>query len=183
MRKLRVYGLIILVLTLIVILFLMKNGNKTRQEDKIFPAEPSGAELGLSGFHLIETIGGKPQWELWAKKAEVSKTQTNLEEIKCVFFSSKQDNEPILNVAAKKGILDTQTRDIELSNDVKAVTKDGAEFITDTLRWRAKSEILITPGKVSVIYGKAHLSGYGLEIDSGKDRIEIKEKVQITIQD
>ncbi|MFH1563373.1 MAG: LPS export ABC transporter periplasmic protein LptC [Nitrospirota bacterium] len=182
MRKLSIYGLIILVLTGIIILLLVKKGDKTEREDKVFSAESSGAELGLSGFHLIETIGGKPQWELWAKKAEVTKTQTNLEEIKCTFFSSKQNNEPILNVAAKKGILDTQTRDIELNNDVKAVTKDGAEFITNTLKWRAKSGILITPGAVSVIYGKAHLSGYGLEIDSGKDRIEIKEKVQIIIK-
>ncbi|MDI6734655.1 MAG: LPS export ABC transporter periplasmic protein LptC [bacterium] len=182
MRKLTVYGLFILILTGIVILLLVKKGDKTGQEDKDSSSQSAGAELGLSGFHLIETIGGKPQWELWAKKAEVTKTQTNLEEIKCVFFSLKQDNEPILNVAAKKGILDTQTRDIELKNDVKAVTKDGAEFITNTLRWRAKQGILITPDKVSVIYGKAHLSGYGLEIDSGKDRIEIKEKVRIVIK-
>ena len=182
MKGLRIYGLIILILTGIVGLLLVKKGNKTGQEDKDSSAQSADAELGLSGFHLIETIGGQPQWELWAKEAEVTKTQTNLEEIKCLFFSSKQTNEPILNVAAKKGILDTQTRDIELKNDVKAVTKDGAEFITNTLSWRAKSGILLTPDKVSVIYGKAHLSGYGLEIDSGKDRIEIKEKVRIVIK-
>ncbi len=182
MRKLRVYGLIIVVLTLIIILLLVKKGDKTEPTEKDSATQSPGAELGLSGFHLIETIGGKPQWELWAKEAEVTQTQTNLEEIKCVFFSAKQTNEPILNVAAKKGILDTQTRDIELKNDVKAVTKDGAEFITNTLRWRAKSGILITPDKVTVIYGKAHLSGYGLEIDSDKDRIEIKEKVRIVIK-
>lgn len=136
-------------------------------------------ELGLKGFHLVETIGGKPQWELFAKEASVSsKAKTDLEKIKCIFFSSNES----ITVEAKRGILDTDTRDIELIGDVKATTEKGTEFTSNIIRWQAKSGIFIAPGAVKIIHEKVHISGYGLEIDQERERIEIKERVKIIIK-
>lgn len=65
---------------------------------------------------------------------------------------------------------------------MKAITKEGTEFTTNTLKWRAKSGIFITPGAVKVIHGNVYIYGYGLEIDPERERVEIKERVQIIIR-
>ncbi|MEW6095699.1 MAG: LPS export ABC transporter periplasmic protein LptC [bacterium] len=180
--KILIFSLTILFLIgIISFLWVKKEGKIEKEGDEISSAEFLRSELALSGFHLVETIGGKPQWELFAKNASISKTKTNLEEIKCIFFSSK-DNESILIVEAKRGILDTDTRDIELRGKVKATTKEGTEFTTDTFRWRAKSGIFITPGAVKIIHEKVHISGYGLEVDPEREKVEIKEQVKIIIE-
>jgi LPS export ABC transporter protein LptC len=175
-------GILILILFLVGIISFFVIKKEVKKKEFISSEEVIPSELGLKEFHLIETIGGRPQWELFAKKCLVSKTKTSLEDIKCIFFSLKKDNEPILTIESKRGILDNETRDIELSARVKATTKEGTEFTTNTLRWRAKSGIFITPGAVKVIHGNVHIYGYGLEIDPERERVEIKEQVQIIIK-
>jgi len=174
--------IILFILGVVFVAFVtFKKGMEIKREDKVSSDEFLGSKLGVNGFHLVETIGGKPQWELFAKKASVSKVKIEIEGIKCTFFSSAQ-NLPILIVEAKKGILDTQARDIELKGEVKATTKEGTEFISNTLNWRAKSEIFITPAEIQIIDKKVHISGYGLEIDPEREMVKIKEKVKIIIK-
>ncbi|MEW6620195.1 MAG: LPS export ABC transporter periplasmic protein LptC [bacterium] len=169
----------VLILIGIISFLLIKNTGKIKEKDKIPATEFSDSESGLKGFYLVETISGKPQWELLAKKAAMSPTHTKLEQIKCIFFS---DNKPVLTVEAQNGILDTQTRDIELKGQVKATNEEGTEFRSDTLNWRAKPQIFITPDRVDIIHKKVHISGFGLEIDPEKEKIEIKEQVRIKIE-
>lgn len=174
-------GIVILVLFLIGIISIFMVKKEDKKIHIISSQQAISSKLGLQEFHLVETVGGRPQWELFAKKGSVSEAKTLLEEIKCIFFSSKHNNEPILTISAKRGILDNETRDIELSAWVKATTKDGTEFTTDTIKWRAKSGIFITPQAVKVIHGNVHISGYGLEVDKESEKVEIKERVQIII--
>jgi len=177
--KILIYSLAILIG---IISFLLVKKEGRIEEGKTHSAKFSKSELALKGFHLVETIRGKPQWELFAKKAVVSNAKTNLEEIKCVFFSLGEDNNSILTVEAKRGILDTNTRDIELMGQVRATTNEGTEFTSNTLRWQAKLGIFITPEAINVSYGKVHISGYGLEIDPEREKVEIKDQVKIIIK-
>ncbi len=91
----------------------------------------------LEGFHLLETVHGKPQWELSGKNADIQcesealrqsgslrqrgslQKVINLRGITCTFFHP-QTEKAVFKIKANNGSLETNSRMIELVGEVMA---------------------------------------------------------------
>jgi LPS export ABC transporter protein LptC len=115
----------------------------------------------MKDFHLLETVNGKPQWELSGKNADIKPEAINLHGITCVFFHP-QTEKAVLKVKADKGKLETDTKMIELVGEVVAedVADRGAVsakgscsksiFYSSRLIWDATSSVLISPEETTI---------------------------------
>ena len=115
----------------------------------------------MKGFHLIETVNGKPQWELSGKNAETKQEIINIHGITCTFFHP-QTEEAVLKVKANDGRLETNTRGIELvgkvvaedTTNIGAASARGATskniFYSSRLIWDARHSVLTSPEEITI---------------------------------
>ncbi len=131
--------------------------------------DESGATL--KGFHLIETVNGKPQWELSGKNAETKQDIINIHNINCTFFHS-QTGEAMLKATATSGILETNTRGIELVGKVIAEDSTKNLFYSSRLIWDATSSVLNSPEGITIQMKNAVFKADTLNINPDTQIIE-----------
>ncbi|MFH1859444.1 MAG: LPS export ABC transporter periplasmic protein LptC [bacterium] len=148
----------------------------------------------LKGFHLIETVNGKPQWELSGKNAETKQEITNLHSITCTFFHP-QTKEAVLKVKANNGRLQTNTRGIELVGEVVAedTTNRGAAsaggaafkniFYSSRLIWDASHSILTSPEEITIQMNGAIFKADTMTINPVTQVVEARGvRISVTVQ-
>lgn len=127
----------------------------------------------LKGFHLVETVNGKPQWELSGKNAETNQDIIDIHNITCTFFHS-QTEEVMLKVKANEGILETNTRGIELMGKVIAEDSSKNIFYSSRLIWDAKNAVLNSPEAITIQMKNAVFKADTLTINPDTQVIEAK---------
>lgn len=133
--------------------------------------DESGATM--KGFHLVETVNGKPQWELSGKNAETNQGTINIHNINCTFFQA-QTGEVMLKVNSTKGILETTTRGIELVGKVIAEDSSKNIFYSSRLIWNAASSVLNSPEGITIQMKGAIFKADTLSINPDTQVIEAK---------
>ena len=96
------------------------------KDKAVVPTTKDESVATLKGFHLVETVNGKPQWELSGKNAETKQDIINIHNINCTFFHS-QTGEATFKVTSPNGRLETNTRGIELVG--KVIAEDSSKNI------------------------------------------------------
>lgn len=155
------------------------NGDDARHTIKDMPATT------LKGFHLLETVDGKPQWELSGKNADIKQNAVNLNGITCIFFHP-QTEEAVLKVKANKGKLETDSRMIELVGEVVAediIAKGAASakgaafkniFYSSRLIWDATRLVLISPEEITIQMNGAIFKADTLTINPATEVVEAR---------
>ncbi|OIP37995.1 LPS export ABC transporter periplasmic protein LptC [Candidatus Desantisbacteria bacterium CG2_30_40_21] len=131
------------------------------------------SEATLKGFHLVETVNGKPQWELSGKNAETKQDIINIHNINCTFFHS-QTGEIMLKVISNSGRLETNTREIELIGKVIAEDSSKNLFYSSRLIWDAGRSVLNSPEEITIQMKNAIFKADTLTIDPDTQVIEAK---------
>ena len=135
----------------------------------------------IKDFRLVQTVGKNKQWELKALEAyeyeEGDEIEIHGTEIK--FF--KKDNVLALTLKADQGVVDSKNRDIGMTGSIEAETPDGLKLKTQTLRWLAKDEKLVTDDRVTVTKGEVRIDGQGFEADACMGKLQVKKKVRVKI--
>ena len=126
---------------------------------------------------LVEKKGGQKEWELVAKRAEFSKSENkiNMEDIKATFYPV--DREPV-TISSKRGQVNNENKNIELSGDVFIKSDDGFKLNTENLTWVASKRILETDDFVEITGRRFKITGNGFVSNIDSHDIKIKSKVE-----
>ncbi|MDI6739120.1 MAG: LPS export ABC transporter periplasmic protein LptC [Candidatus Edwardsbacteria bacterium] len=133
----------------------------------------------IGGFRLIETIMGKKSWALDADSANTfSEKQTvELFTLKVDFYKKAGDT-VIMVLTSDKGMINTNTRDVEARERVVMVTRDSLKIFTDYVRWINKSRKLVTESHVRLEKGADWLVGDGMEVSPDGREVQLKRNVK-----
>jgi LPS export ABC transporter protein LptC len=120
----------------------------------------------MHGVHLVETGGGRKEWELDSDNAQGFKDKGTwkLQGVHVKFFSLPGT---VYTVTGKTGSIQTETKDMEVQGDVVTTTSDGYVFKSQYMQYSSKDKTLTTPEFVAITgpkeKGLFELSGKGFK--------------------
>jgi LPS export ABC transporter protein LptC len=95
-------------------------------EVNLQPLDP-GVEVEVENFKLASENGSSKSWELTADRAQV-RNQENRTELKNVAFTLKQEAGREFVISADNGVMQNESRDIELEGNVRLVGQPSVLF-------------------------------------------------------
>jgi LPS export ABC transporter protein LptC len=81
-------------------------------------------------------------------------------------------------LTADSGRVSQRTNVMSVTGHVRANTKDNRRLVSDSLRWDAKNDKVVTEGHVEVYRESGWLSGEGLETDQRLSKVLIKRNLK-----
>jgi LPS export ABC transporter protein LptC len=151
-------------------------------EQKKEPTQESSAsaDLMLDRVHYIETREGVKEWELEAASARFYKDKNIalLENVKATYFGKNQESYVLVG---KKGKFNTQTKNIEVFDDVRIDSSDGYHMRTQSLWYQTEKKELSTGDWVEVRGPQLRMEGIGLVVDLERQRVKILHQVITTL--
>ena len=154
-----------------------------RQDSKTSQAIPESVEpdatLSIGKIHQTATRKGKKEWSLEASSAHyIDKTnQMVLKDLKVIFFL--KDNSQI-TLTAKRGILKTDSNDIEVSDHV-VVKNEEYELLTDSLKYAHDRRLLYSSTPVTISGTSALLAADSISFDLNSKKLILQGSVETTI--
>jgi len=136
------------------------------------PPSNTMANLIFSGSSLAEERNGKKVWELFAEKIEVdaNKKQVALQNIKGSFYDEKGGH---VEMIARTGLVDTETRNVTLEGGVRGVSSDGAVFLAQVVRWTNQDGRILGSGGIKLTKDDTVITGDNLESDAKMDKVKV----------
>ena len=116
-----------------------------------------------------------------AVKSDLLKAYTRIDTtllyvVEVRFFDSAGVQTSLLT--ADSGRVSRQTNMMSVAGHVKAHTNDNRRLVSDSLRWDAKNDRVVTEGYVEIYRGEDKLTGYGLETDQRFGKVLIKRNLK-----
>ncbi len=136
------------------------------------------ADMHLDKIHYTSTNDqGVTEWELKASTANYFKGNkvAEFEDVDIIFYSEK---ERTFTVRGDTGILNTETRDVELSGNVIGTSSDGYRFQTEFLSYEAAKQQARTDKKVLLESPQFNLEGWGMVMDLEKEKVFLLNDVR-----
>jgi LPS export ABC transporter protein LptC len=120
-------------------------------------------------------------WRAAIVKSDLLKAYTRIDTtliygVKVRFFDSAGVQTSTLT--ADSGKVSQRTNIMSVTGHVKANTKDNRRLVSDSLRWDAKNDKVVTEGHVEVYRENGWLSGEGLETDQRLSKVLIKRNLK-----
>lgn len=134
---------------------------KVIQHETVVKEQP---DMKFAGASIVEEQEGRKLWELKSDDIHISAKD------KKVYFGSltavfHRDDGTVVTLEARKGILDSTTKDIQLEGDIKAVSSDGATFMAPLAEFKNDIRRLFATGGVKLTRGDTVITGDRLESD------------------
>ena len=132
------------------------------------PEKKGDADMHLDKIHYTSTNDqGVKEWELTASTANYFKDNNvaEFEDVDIIFYSDKGR---IFTIRGDTGILNTETRDFELSGNVIGTSSDGYQVQTEFLSYDADKQQARTDKKVLLESAQFNLEGWGMVMDLEK---------------
>lgn len=172
-------GLLAVVLALAVS-YLGKTAPTARPEASSNPTGPTQAESAMQGFRFAQEEKNA-SWNLEARSAEIGDggRTAKLEDVRIVVRNSDGWE---VTATGSWGFVALETKDMEISGGVRAVSSDGYTFTTDQLRWSARKQTLTTDEKVVMDGPAVIVRGTGLVVHAATKRVEVLRDVETTFK-
>jgi LPS export ABC transporter protein LptC/lipopolysaccharide transport protein LptA len=175
--------LIILIVTGIVVALYLSSRKLKEAEDK--PAETTVTETGppsiaADKLKYTESEGGKMIYEIESGQAKFFKDESRTEftDIRVTF--NYQDQYEIV-VTGKRGVLNTDTKDITISDSVEITAASDYKMTANTLSYNADRKEIYTDDTITVTGPKANFSGNGLRFNMDTEELFILSDITTTI--
>lgn len=133
----------------------------------------------IAGFRLTETLLGKRVWVMTAEEANSfsQRQEVDLAKLRIDFY--REDGDSVnATLTADRGMVNTDSRDMEARDHVVIVGRDSLVLTTSYIRWNNAARRLFTEAAVRLERGADWLTGEGLEASPDLKEIELKRKVQ-----
>jgi LPS export ABC transporter protein LptC len=165
------------VFTLFIILSLLSCG-KGKLERREVSSSKSSPEQAIGNFTLTRTSQGEKKWELEADKAEIYKREgkTIVQKLKIKFYDRGKITSVLI---AREGELHTQSGDMEVRGDVVVTSEEGTTLMTESLKWDAGRNKIVTDDLVRQERGNTIITGEGLESDPQLEKVVIKRNIKV----
>jgi len=124
--------------------------------------------LTLNNFEYRDVKKGNARWTVWADTATYfeDKKETVLDRVKAIFFLKNGGQVELLG---ERGILHTDTNNMEISGNVGVIFGKGYKLTTDRLLYNRDKELIHTNSEFV-------LKGQGLTTTGQGMRLEIEKK-------
>jgi len=138
-----------------------------------------GANLSLGKIRQTATRDGKKEWSLEADSANYmeAENKVDLKNLSVIYFL--KDNREVY-LKADRGILQTDTNDIEFSGNV-VVRNEAYEMKTEHLNYEHGRRIIICDQSIRIRGQGAELTAESAKYDLNADKIVLKRNVVATV--
>lgn len=138
-----------------------------------------GANMSIGRIQQTATRDGKREWSLEATSAHYIETekQVILKDLALTFFLD--DNSEVY-LTAQKGILNTDTNDIEVSGNV-VIKKDNYRLTTEQLNYDHKQRIIFTKVPVTISGNSTNILADSAIFDLNTKKVRLEGNVEGTL--
>ena len=157
-------------------------------DDKIKPKLPVGDNIEdipnyvMEGFVLRNTLKGKDDYEITGKGAQVFEMKKKIY-VQDFIMKTYEAGGKYSTMKGKKGVISTDTNNLEISENVRYTAVNGMVLKTQKLFWDDKLKKLYTDAEVIIIKDSSVLKGIGFESDASMKNMVIKKQVWLTARD
>ena len=139
-------------------------------------------EQQFFGYRLIESEAGVRQWVLQSEKMlkYAGERDVHLVTLQMDFF---KDGEHFSVLTADSGVADLTTKDIHTWGNVVVVTEDERRLETEELYFNNETQLIHNDVFDRFTRDGDVLTGIGLEATPDLEYIEIKQKVEVEVED
>lgn len=180
-RRLKAFlGLGVLALVALSMSYLLQNPGRKFVPAPVKEVDVEQAEVVIDGFSFSKTEDDDSTWELNARKAEVSK-DTGIARLMDMDAVITTAGGTVLNLTAKQGVFDTQTRQMELSGggeDVTLTSNNGYEIRFKDVSWDNSARELSTDGLVTMDGENVRIEGKGMVARTDLQEVRIVDGVK-----
>ncbi len=143
------------------------------QRDLTQAPEEMLSSFSVSGY----TQGGKKQWDLEGKSADIMTELIQLTDVRGKVYGEEMN----MTIVADTGSLNRLDNNVHLEKNVQATTEDGTILTTDYLDWDAQSQELASDAPVWIKRGVMEASGTGIVGQPVLNFVELKKDVTVKI--
>lgn len=121
---------------------------------------------------------GRKHWEVVGKTANLMTDVIHLTDITATAYGAETN----VTLTAKTGTFDRQDRDIQLRQDVKAVTTEGTTLTTQSLDWNAERQVASSQEWTTVERDTLTVHGLGAEGSPALKEVRFHRDVQVDLK-
>ncbi len=142
-------------------------------DDRKIELNPSYKTSSMKNVTWIEKEDSRIRWEMTADRATIPMDN------KEIFLNNLHleiQNEPRISIYGKEGHYNIAEKKVTLKDSVKLTTKDSV-FITDTLNYDGKADLVSTDSTVRLTGSNLQIDGIGLTAQLKNEIVRIKKNV------
>lgn len=131
------------------------------------------SSFSVSGY----TKGGKKQWDLEGKGADILDQEIKLTDVTGKVYGKDM----CMTILADEGSLNRLDNNVHLEKNIFANTDDGATMTTDCLNWDAQNQRLSSGDVVWIKRGMMQATGTGVVAHPEFNSVELKKDITVTL--
>jgi LPS export ABC transporter protein LptC len=176
--KLILWSIILITVGIIIVVYLGYRRISDTPE-LILSTIQDGANLSIGRIQQTATRDGKREWSLEATSAHYIETekQVILKDLAVTFFLD--DNSEVY-LTAQKGVLNTDSNDIEVSGNV-VIKKDNYRLTTEQLNYDHKQRIIFTKVPVTISGNSTNILADSAIFDLNTKKVRLEGNVEGTL--
>ena len=179
-KKLSIFLLIVILLAVgMIVSVFIGYRQVSNAPELLLSSIKEGANLSLGKIRQTATRDGKKEWSLEADSANYmeAENKVDLKNLSVIYFL--KDNREVY-LEADRGILQTETNDIEFSGNV-VIRNEGYQMKTEHLNYEHGQRIIICDQSIRIWGQGAELTAASAKYDLNADKIVLKGNVVATV--
>jgi LPS export ABC transporter protein LptC len=161
-------------------------GLKTRSASEALPAiaaelTSEDGNLTLKNFEYRDVKQGNSRWSVWADTATYfeERKETELDQVRAVFFLKKGGQ---VDLAGDKGVLHTDTNNMEIHGNVGVTFGKGYKLTTDRLFYDRDKKLIYTDAQVVLTGPQIITKGRGMRLEIDKKSVSILHHLETKLE-
>jgi LPS export ABC transporter protein LptC len=161
-------------------------GLKVRSASEALPAiaaelTSEDGNLTLKNFEYRDVKQGNSRWTVWADTATYfeERKETELDQVRAVFFLKKGGQ---VDLAGDKGVLHTDTNNMEIHGNVGVTFGKGYKLTTDRLFYDRDKKLIYTDAQVVLTGPRIITKGRGMRLEIDKKSVSILHHLETKLE-
>ncbi len=176
-KKLKLFFLLIIVIALAVVIAVFINYRRIlKNPEKLISSFPADSNLSIGKIHQTSTKNGVKEFTLDAASASytASKKMVVLNDLSLTFFlKNKQE----VYLTANKGILKTDSKDIEITGNV-IVSNESSKLFTKKIQYKHSQHLLLSKVPVKIVGNSYQLTADRMSLDLNTNKAVFEGRVK-----
>ena len=176
-KKLKIFLLAFIVIALTVIIAVFINYRRIlKNPEKLISSLPVDANLSIGKIHQTSTKNGVKEFTLDAASAyyTASKKEVILNDLSVTFFlKNKQE----VYLTANKGILETESKNIEVTGNV-IVKNESSRLFTEKIQYKHGRRLLFSKVPIKIIGNSYQLTADRMSLDLNTNNTVFEGRVE-----
>lgn len=176
-KRLKFFFLAFIVIALTVVIVVFINYRRILENpEKLISSLPVDSNLSIGKIHQTSTKNGVKEFTLDAASAHytASKQKVVLNDLSVTFFlKNKQE----VYLTANKGILETDSKDIEITGNV-IVKNESSRLFTEKIQYKHGGRLLLSNVPVKIVGNSYQLTADSMSLDLNTNNTVFKGRVE-----